>query len=68
MWAMVYFRVLPRPLNEIDDDFLDLFFNFANTFTEDSVLQGFIKEQNEKERAISDDVLQELGYSGEWEN
>lgn len=65
MWAMVYFRVLPRPLNEIDDDFLDLFFNFANTFTEDSVLQGFIKEQNEKERAISDDVLQELGYSDE---
>ena len=68
MWAMVYFRVLPRPLNEIDDDFLDLFFNFANTFTEDSVLQGFIKEQNEKERAISDDVLKELGYAGEWEN
>ena len=67
MWAMVYFRVLPRPLNEIDDDFLDLFFNFANTFTEDSVLQGFIKEQNEKERAISDDVLRELGYSDEWE-
>jgi len=44
---------------------LDLFFNFANTFTEDSVLQGFIKEQNEKERVISDDVLQELGYSDE---
>lgn len=67
MWAMVYFRVLPLPLNEIDDDFLDLFFNFANTFTEDSVLQGFIKAQNEKEPVVSDDVLKELGYSDEWE-
>lgn len=67
MWTMVYFRVLPLPLNEIDDDFLDLFFNFANTFTEDSVLQGFIKAQNEKEVEVSDDVLRELGYSDEWE-
>jgi len=62
---MVYFRTLPLPLNEIDEDFLALFFNFANTFTEESVLQGFIKEQDEKERAINDDLLRELGYSEE---
>ena len=50
---MVYFRTLPVPLNEIDDDFLELFFNFANTYTESSILTGFLNNKQEKEKLIT---------------
>ena len=62
---MIYFRELPLPLKEIDDDFLGIFFNFANTYTEDSVLTGFIKEEREKEKEVSEEDLKELGYTDE---
>lgn len=59
---MVYFRELPLPIKEVDSDFLDLFFRFANTYTEDSILHGYIDEENKKLKAVDDDVLAELGY------
>lgn len=62
---MVYFRTLPVPLNEIDDDFLELFFNFANTYTESSILTGFLNDKQEQEKEASSEVLKELGYTDE---
>ncbi len=60
---MVYFRELSLPINEIDDDFMELFYKFANTYTEESILTGFIKDEKEKE--IHDEQLKDLGYSDE---
>ncbi len=60
---MVYFRELPLPINELDEDFLDIFFRFANTYTEDSILHGYIDEESKKLKAVDDDVLAELGYN-----
>lgn len=62
---MVYFRVLPLPLSEIDGDFSDFFFKFANTYTEESVLRGYQKEEFEKEKSVTADDLRDLGYSDE---
>ena len=62
---MVYFRTLPVPLTEIDDDFLELFFNFANTYTEESILSGYVKQTVEKEKEVSEDDLKDLGYTDE---
>lgn len=63
---MVYFRALPPQLkNDPDDDFLELFFKFANTFTEESILNGYLKDEMEKEKEIHDDELKDLGYSDE---
>ena len=62
---MVYFRTLPVPLNEIDEDFLELFFNFANTYTENSILTGFLNDKQEQEKEASSEVLKELGYTDE---
>ena len=50
---MVYFRELPVKLNDIDDDFIELFFRFANTFTEESILNGYLKDEMEKEKEIN---------------
>lgn len=60
---MVYFRTLPVPLNEIDDDFIEIFFKFANTYTEESILSGYVKQTMEKEKEVSSDVLKDLGYT-----
>lgn len=62
---MVYFRELSLPINEIDEDFIDLFYKFANTFTEESILNGFLKDEAEKEKEIHDEELKDLGYSDE---
>lgn len=62
---MVYFRELPLPLNEVDDDLLELFYKFANTFTEGSILDGYIRDEMAKEKEIDDADLKDLGYSDE---
>ena len=62
---MVYFRELPVRLNDLDIDFMELFFKFANTFTEESVLSGYLKDEAEKEKEVHDEDLKELGYSDE---
>lgn len=65
LWAMVYFRQLPQPLTEIDDCFMGIFFNFATTFTEDSVLQAKIEERKKEKNATSAETLRNIGYSDE---
>ena len=58
-------RELPQPINNYYEDFFELLFKFANTFTEESVRHGFA-EQNKKESAdLSDEELKELGYTEE---
>ena len=58
----MYFRELPLPLREIDDDYLEFFFKFANTYTEESILTGFIKDEEKKEKEVTEDALKDLGY------
>jgi Holliday junction resolvasome RuvABC DNA-binding subunit len=62
---MVYFRELPVPLREIDPDFLEIIFNFANTFTEESVLHSYAKHQQEEESKPTTETMRRLGYSEE---
>ena len=62
---MAYFRELPLPLGEIDGDFAEAFFKFANTYTEESVRAGYMKEEAERQKKVSADDLRELGYSDE---
>jgi hypothetical protein len=65
MWAMVYFRELPVPLKGINTDFLEIFFNFANTYTEETILQSFIKNRQEAESRPTVQVMKRMGYSEE---
>lgn len=65
MWAMVYFRTLPQPLNELDDNFLDFFFEFANTYTVESVLHGYASQKEAKSKEVTKEELAELGYTDE---
>ena len=60
---MVYFRVLPVKISELDEDFMFFFFKFANTYTEESILTNYSKMRAEKE--VSEDDLKELGYTDE---
>ena len=62
---MAYFRELPLPLSEIDGDFAEAFFRFANTYTTESILHGYMKEEAERKKKISADDLRDLGYSEE---
>ena len=64
MWAMAYFRELPAPLAEIDPDFLEIFYNFANTYTEESVRQAH-SERRKSEGSVASDDMKGLGYSDE---
>lgn len=65
LWAMVYFRQLPLPLAELDDCFVSIFFDFATTYTEDSVLDAKIKEKAKAKDKPTADVLLNIGYSDE---
>ncbi len=62
MWAMIYFRELPVPIRELDENLLDFIFIFANTYTEESILHGYAQQKREEEREVSDNILEELGY------
>jgi hypothetical protein len=63
MWTMAYFRKLPVPIREIEPEFLEIFFNFANTYTEESVLQGYAKQRKEEESKPTVEKMKRLGYS-----
>ena len=63
MWAMAYFRELPVPLQGLDADFLEIFFNFANTYTEESVLHGYSKQRKEAESRPTPGLMKRFGYS-----
>lgn len=65
MWTMVYFRELPESLNEYSEDALDFFFEFANTYTEGSILHGFLKQKKAESEKADEELLHELGYSDE---
>jgi hypothetical protein len=65
LWATVYFRELAVPLKEADPNLLGIIFNFANTFTEESVLHGFTKQRQEITSRPSADTMRKLGYSDE---
>jgi hypothetical protein len=54
---------LPVPLREVDPDFLEIFFNFANTFTEESVLQGYAEKAKEAGSGPSADIMRRMGYT-----
>lgn len=65
MWTMVYFRELPASLNEYSEDALDFFFEFANTYTEESILNGYLKQKKTESEKVDENLLHELGYSDE---
>lgn len=62
---MVYFRELPVKVQDADESLLEIIFNFANTFTEDSVLRGFTKQRKDAESTPTADQMRRLGYSEE---
>jgi len=53
---------LPVPISELDEDLLEFIFIFANTYTEESVLRGYVQQKKEEEKEVSDNILEELGY------
>jgi hypothetical protein len=56
---------LPAPIAELDPAFIDIFFNFANTYTEESVLYSEVKKRKAKESTPSADMFRRLGYTEE---
>jgi hypothetical protein len=52
-------------MEDLDPAFLDIFFEFANTFTEESVLYSEVKKRKAKEQEPSVEMLRELGYAEE---
>jgi hypothetical protein len=65
MWAMAFLREFPVPLKETNPDFLEIFFKFANTYTEKSVLHGYAKEAGENESKPTAARMRRAGYSDE---
>ncbi len=61
---MAYFRVANPQLTE-NDDFIDIFFNFANTYTEDSIRDGILKARKKWKDRKDKDTMRSLGYSEE---
>jgi len=65
MWAMVYFRELPVPLAELNPEFLEIFFKFANIFTERGIQINYAKQLEEAESRPTADMMRRLHYSEE---
>jgi hypothetical protein len=62
---MAYFRELPVPLKELDADILEIFFDFANTYSEKAVQQSYLKKKHELESRPTAQMMKQLGYSYE---
>lgn len=60
---MVYFRELPQSPGEYSEDALDFFFEFANTYTEKSILDGYTRQRKDEEGRLDADTMRALGYS-----
>jgi hypothetical protein len=56
---------LPAPISDLDPAFIDIFFNFANTYTEDSVLHSEVKRRKNRETAPTEERFRKMGYSEE---
>lgn len=65
LWAIMYFRELSCQLSDVDDWFIEYFFKFATTYTEDSILQARVKERVKKDKKMSQDQMRDLGYTEE---
>lgn len=61
---MAYFRECPARLKE-NSDFEDIFFEFANTYTEESVRNAYQKMKQNEENKKDKDFFRNLGYSEE---
>lgn len=59
---MAYFRQCPADLMD-NNDFIDIFFNFANTYTEDSVRTGFLKVKKDENGIENIETMRKLGYT-----
>jgi len=63
---MAYFRVLPQELKGTSDDFIDIFYDFANSYTEESVRAVYWKAKEEQSAAPeASDMRDILGYTEE---
>lgn len=62
MWAVVYFRELPAALSEVDQNLLEILFNFGNTYTEDKIFHEYEKKAKEAS-GPSESIMKRLGYS-----
>ncbi|MGL4981269.1 MAG: hypothetical protein ACRC4W_00165 [Treponemataceae bacterium] len=56
---------LGQERKNLSDDFIDLFFNFANTFTKESVQKGFLEQAKKETEKLTEEQFLELGYSQE---
>jgi hypothetical protein len=54
---------LPAPLKEISDDFLDIIYEFANAYTEESILRANLINRRDRDSTPSADMFRRLGYS-----
>ena len=61
---MMYFRELPEKLAN-DRDFLDIFFEFANSYTEESIRSAYLKNKQNEEHKHDAEFFRNLGYSEE---
>ena len=55
--------MLPVPVSELDPAFIDVFYEFANTYSEESVRFAEMKRRKEKESAVNADLFRDLGYT-----
>lgn len=61
---MAYFRACPQEIRN-NTDFEDIFFEFANSYTEESVRNAYQKMKKEEESKKDKDFFRSLGYSEE---
>lgn len=54
---------MPEQVNAIDEDYLEILYNFANTYTEESIRDWYRKLDSEEEKEPSINDLLDLGYS-----
>ncbi len=60
----MYFRVLPETQRQ-DNDFIDIFFDFANSYTEESIRNAYLKEKHAETHKHDANFFRDLGYSEE---
>lgn len=60
---MVYFRALPQQVNAIDEEELELIYNFANTYTEEGIREWYRNTDKEDSKTPSIEDWLDLGYS-----
>ena len=59
---MVYFRELPAPIQDLDPVFIDVFYDFANAFSEEAIRYAEMKHRKKRETEPASDIFRNLGY------